>query len=236
MNDKKDFEDIEIKDLSNEDIEQSQKEKKEQEISIKRKQAFPLSQSKDRISEDSAWGNYIIRNSDSLEIMENEPYYRTPLTNIIESDIQFQLFIELPGLDKKNVKITLQEGILELKGDLIKKDKDKKDKDKDKKDKDKDKKDKDKEKKDKDKDKKDKDKEKKDKDKEKKDKKKEKFREIKGSYLRREFKSPSFFRAFILPEDILSEDIDASFRNGVLRLNILKTAAIAKQKHVIDIK
>jgi len=215
MNDKKDFEDIEIKDLSNEDIEQSQKEKKEQEISIKRKQAFPLSQSKDRISEDSAWGNYIIRTSDSLKIMENEPYYRTPLTNIIESDIQFQLFIELPGLDKKNVKITLQEGILELKGDLIKKDKDKKDKDKDKKDK---------------------DKEKKDKDKEKKDKKKEKFREIKGSYLRREFKSPSFFRAFILPEDILSEDIDASFRNGVLRLNILKTAAIAKQKHVIDIK
>ena len=222
MNDKKDFEDIEIKDLSNEDIEQSQKEKKEQEISIKRKQAFPLSQSKDRISEDSAWGNYIIRTSDSLKIMENEPYYRTPLTNIIESDIQFQLFIELPGLDKKNVKITLQEGILELKGDLIKKDKDKKDKDKDKKDKDKEKK--------------DKDKEKKDKDKEKKDKKKEKFREIKGSYLRREFKSPSFFRAFILPEDILSEDIDASFRNGVLRLTILKTAAIAKQKHVIDIK
>ncbi|HEC39816.1 MAG TPA: Hsp20/alpha crystallin family protein, partial [bacterium] len=104
---------------------------------------------------------------------------------------------------------------LELKGDVIKKDKEKKDKDKDKKDKDKDKK---------------------DKDKEKKDKKKEKFREIKGPYLRREFKSQSFYRAFILPEDILSEDIDASFRNGVLRLNILKTSAIAKQKHVIDIK
>ncbi|KKN19754.1 hypothetical protein LCGC14_0942420, partial [marine sediment metagenome] len=86
------------------------------------------------------------------------------------------------------------------------------------------------------KDKKDKDKDKKDKDKEKKDKKKEKFREIKGSYLRREFKSQNFYRAFILPEDILSEDIDASFRNGVLRLNILKTSAIAKQKHVIDIK
>ena len=222
MNDKEDFEDIEVKDLSSEDIEQSQKEKKIQEISIKRKQAFPLSQSKDRTSEDSAWGNYIIRTSDSLEIMENEPYYRTPLTNIIESDIQVQLFIELPGLDKKNVKITFQEGILELKGDIIKKNKDKKDKDKDKKDKDKDKK--------------DKDKDKKDKDKEKKDKKKEKFREIKGPYLRREFKSPSFYRAFILPEDILSEDIDASFRNGVLRLNILKTDAIAKQKHVIDIK
>jgi len=215
MNDKEDFEDIEIKDLSSEDMEQSQKEKKEQEISIKRKQAFPLSQSKDRTSEDSAWGTYIIRTSGSLEIMENEPYYRTPLTNIIESDIQVQLFIELPGLDKKNVNITFQEGILELKGDVIKKDKEKKDKDKDKKDKDKDKK---------------------DKDKEKKDKKKEKFREIKGSYLRREFKSQNFYRAFILPEDILSEDIDASFRNGVLRLNILKTSAIAKQKHVIDIK
>lgn len=215
MNDEEDFEEIEIKDLSIEDIEQSQKEKKEQEISKKRKQAFTLSQSKDSTSEDSAWGNYRIRTTDSLEIMENEPYYRTPLTNIIESDEQIQLLIELPGLGKKNIKITFQEGILEVIGDVIKEDKDKKDKDKDKKDKDKDKK---------------------DKDKEKKDKKKEKFKEIKGSYLRREYKSPNFYRAFILPEDILSEDIDARFRNGVLRLNILKTAAIAKGKHVIDIK
>ncbi len=222
MKDKEDFEQIEIKDLSSEDIEQSQKEKKEQEISIKRKQAFPLSQSKDPTSKDSVWGNYRIRKSDSLEIIENEPHYRTPLTNIIESDRQFQLFIELPGLDKKNVKITFQEGLLEVIGDVIQKDKDKKDKDKDKKDKDKDKK--------------DKDKDQKDKDKEKKDKKKEKFRAIKGSYLRREYKSPSFYRAFVLPEDILSEDIDASFRNGVLRLSMLKSAAIAKEKHVIDIK
>ncbi len=222
MKDKEDFEQIEIKDPSSEDMEQSQKEKKEQEISIKRKLAFPLSQSKDPTSKDSVWGNYRIRTSDSLEIIENEPYYRTPSTNIIESDRQFQLFIELPGLDKKKVSITFQEGILEVIGDIIQKDKDKKDKDKDKKDKDKDKK--------------DKDKEKKDKDKDKKDKKKEKFRAIKGSYLRREYKSPSFYRAFVLPEDILSEDIDASFRNGVLRLNMLKSAAIAKEKHVIDVK
>ncbi len=212
MNEKDNFEEIEIKDLGTENIEQSQKEKKEKEISVKRKQAFPLSQSKDPTSEDSAWGNYRIGTSDSLKIMESEPYYRTPLSNIIESDRQFQLFIELPGLGKKNVKITFQEGTLEIIGDAIKKDKDKKDKDKDK------------------------DKEKKDKEKEKKDKKKEKFKVIKGSYLRREYKSPNFYRAFILPEDILSEDIDASFRNGVLRLNILKTAAIAKGKHVIEIK
>ena len=215
MNEKEYLEEIEIKDLGTEDIEQSQKEKKEKEISVKRKQAFPLSQSKDPTNKDSAWGNYRIRISNSLEIMENEPHYRTPLTNIIESDKQFQLFIELPGLDKKNVKITFQEGVLELIGDVIKKDKEKKEKDKDKKDKDKDKK---------------------DKEKEKKDKKKEKFKEIEGSFLRREYKSPSYYRAFILPEDILSEDIDASFRNGVLRLDILKSAAIAKEKHVIDIK
>ena len=229
MNKKEDFEEVDIKDLGEGDIEQPQKEKKEIEISTKRKQAFPLSQSKDSTNEDSVWGNYRIRPSNSIEIMENEPHYRTPLTNIIESDRQFQLFIELPGLDKKNVKITFQEGILELLGDITKEDKDKKDK----KDKDKDKKEKDK---DKDKKDKDKDKDKKDKDKEKKDKKKEKFIEIKGSHLRREYKSPSYYRAFILPEDILSEDIDASFRNGVLRLDVLKSAAIAKEKHVIDIK
>jgi HSP20 family protein len=216
MSDEEDFEEIEIPNIAEEDGEHPQKEKKEEEISMKKKQAFLLSQAKDPSGENSIWGNFRIRSTDSLEIIEDEAYYRTPLTNIIEGEKEFQLFIELPGLDKKNVKITLQEGILEITGDKFKKDKDKKEK-----------------KEEKHKDKKD---EKKHKDKDKKDKEKEKFKEIKGTFLRREFKSPSYYRAFHLPEDILSEEIDASFRNGILRLNILKKSAIEKETHVIDIK
>ncbi len=219
MKDEEDIEEMELISDVKEDVEQLQKEKKEQEISEKRKNLFSLSQSNDAAEQDSVWGLYRSRTKDSLEIMENEPIYRTPFTNIIENEKEFYLLIELPGLDKRSVKITLQEGILEIVGDKVKKDKykDKKDKDKDK-------------------DKKDKYKDKKDKDKDKKDKKKEKFKEIKGSFLRREFKSASFYRAFQLPEDVLSEEIDANFRDGVLTLKMLKESAMLKEKHVIDIK
>ncbi|KKN35852.1 hypothetical protein LCGC14_0779410 [marine sediment metagenome] len=213
MKDEEDIEEIELISDVKEDVEQLQKEKKEQEISEKRKYLFSLSQSNDAAEHDSVWGLFRSRTKDSLEIMEDEPIYRTPFTNVVENEKEFYLLIELPGLDKRSVKITLQEGILEIVGEKVKEDKHKK------------------EKKDK-----DKDKEKKDKDKEKKDKKKEKFKEIKGSFLRHEFKSAIFYRAFQLPEDILSEEIDANFREGVLTLRMLKESAIIKEKHVIDIK
>ena len=147
---------------------------------------------------------------ESLEIMETEPLYRVPLTNIIESEELFQILVELPGLDKKNVKISLQEGILELLGEKTIKDKEKKD-----------------EKKEKEKEKK----EKKDK-----DKKKEKYKEIKGDYLRREIRTTNFFRCFYLPEDITPEEIEASFKNGILRLIIPKKSAKIYEKKIIEIK
>jgi len=147
---------------------------------------------------------------ESLEIMESEPLYRVPLTNIIESEELFQILVELPGLDKKNVKISLQEGILELLGEKTIKDKEKKD-----------------EKKEKEKEKK----EKKDK-----DKKKEKYKEIKGDYLRREIRTTNFFRCFYLPEDITPEEIEASFKNGILRLIIPKKSAKIYEKKIIEIK
>jgi len=128
-----------------------------------------------------------IQNPESLEIMEN---------------------------DKKNVKISLQEGILELLGEKTIKDKEKKD-----------------EKKEKDKEKKEKKDEKKDK-----DKKKEKHKEIKGNYLRREIRTTNFFRCLHLPEDTIPDEIDASFKNGILRLIIPKKLAGISGKKVIEIK
>ncbi len=156
--------------------------------------------------------HFKVEDSESLDIKLDEPFYRDPLSNIIETEELYYLQIELPGLDKKNVQISLQKGLLEIRGEKTIKDKEKKE---DKKEKEK------KEKKD----------EKKDK-----DKKKEKYEDIKGVYLRREIRTNNFFRCFQLPEDILPEDIDASFKNGVLYLNIPKKSAEISTRKVIEIK
>ncbi len=197
-----------------------EKGKREQEIAIKKKKAFFFGQSKDSIEDSSEWGSFRIRSTNSTEILDNESFYRTPLTNIIENENGYYFLIELPGLDKKHVRITLQEGILEILGEkALKHKKEKEEKKKKEKKEEKDKKD-----------------GKKDKHKEKKDKKKEKFKDAKGDFLRREFRSPSFYRSFQLPEEISSEGIDASFKNGVLRLRIPKKLNEIADKKTIEIK
>jgi len=193
------------------------KEKGEQEIATKKKKAFFLGQSKDSTDDSSEWGSFRIRSINSTEILDNESFYRTPLTNIIENETGYFFLVELPGLNKKHVNITLQEGILEILGEKTFKNKEEKEEKKKKEKKE-------------DKDKKD---EKKDKHKEKKDKKKEKYKDVKGDFLRREFRSPSFYRSFQLPEEISSEGIDASFKNGVLRLRVPKKLT---DKRTIEIK
>ena len=193
-----------------------EKEKKEQELGLKKKQVFSLNQSKDSMIEISEWGSFRIRPTESLEILENESFYRTPLTNIIENENEYNLLVELPGLDKKHVNIALQDGVLEIIGEKALKDKEEKE---DKKEKDK-------------KEEKEKKEEKKDKHKDKKDKKKDKGKKIEGDYLRREFRSASFFRTFHIPEEVNLEGIDASFKNGILRLTIPKKSL----KKVIEIK
>ena len=197
-----------------------EKEKQAQEINLKKNQSFYLNQSKDSSTDISVWGSFKTRSADSLEILENESFYRTPVSNIVENESEFCLFVELPGLDKKHVNITLQEGILEVLGDKSIKYKEEREDKKDKEEK--------KEKKEKD--------EKKEKHKEKKDKKKDKDKEIKGDYLRREFRSASFYRSFHLPEEINLEGIDARFKNGILRLIIPKKTTESDDKKVIEIK
>ena len=196
------------------------KEKGEQEIATKKKKAFFLGQSKDSKDDNSEWGSFRIRSTNSTEILDNESFYRTPLTNIIENENDYNLLVELPGLDKKNVNITFQDGVLEIIGEKALKYKEEKE---DKKEKDK-------------KEEKEKKEDKKDKHKDKKDKKKEKGKKIEGDYLRREFRSASFFRSFHLLEEINLEGIDATFKKGVLRLKIPKKTSETEDKKVIEIK
>jgi HSP20 family molecular chaperone IbpA len=187
-----DKEDIEIEKEAEISEKILENKKKEEEIALKRTETC----------------HFNVENAESIELTESEPIYRNPLTNIIESEDVYYIQMELPGLDKKHVKISLQEGILEILGEKLKKEK--KDKDKEKKEKKDDKKDK--------------------------DKKKEKYKEIEGKYLRREIRTTNFFRCFHLPEDIYSEEIDASFKNGILRLIIPKKSAKISEKKVIEIK
>ena len=110
-------ENLEIED-NDEELEEAaiestgEKEKQTQEINLKKNQSFYLNQSKDSSTDISVWGPFKTRSADSLEIMEDESFYRTPVSNIVENESEFCLFVELPGLDKKHVNITLQEGVL----------------------------------------------------------------------------------------------------------------------------
>jgi len=192
-----------------------EQEKKDKEISQKKTQSFSFHSVKDSSINQTIWGAFKIRPLDSLDILDNEPIYRTPIVNIIEGKNEYYLLLELPGLSKKNVELSFQEGILEVKGDPLIKLKEKKE-----------------EKKDKEKDKK----KEKNKDKKEKEKNKKKDKKLTGNYLRREFRSPTFYRSFKLPEDINIEDIDANFKNGVLKLIIPKKITDMSEKHVIEIK
>ncbi|MFX1419508.1 MAG: Hsp20/alpha crystallin family protein [Promethearchaeota archaeon] len=193
-------EDVEFEEEVDTEKKNLEAKKKLEEISLKRKEAC----------------HFKTDHPDTLEIREDEPFYRAPLINIIESEDLYYIIVELPGLEKKHVKISLQEGILELRGDKEIKDKDKKEEKKEKKE-----------------EKKDKEKKEEKKDK---DKKKEKNKVIKGTYLRREIRSNNFYSCFHLPDDIFTEEIDASFKNGILQLRIPKKSAVISEKKVIEIK
>jgi len=58
--------------------------------------------------------------------------------------------------------------------------------------------------------------------------------ETSGTYILRERKINSFSRSFKLPENADSTAVDASFKNGILSLNIKKRAET--QKRMIQIK
>lgn len=57
-----------------------------------------------------------------------------------------------------------------------------------------------------------------------------------GKYTRREFSYAAFRRAFTLPETVNTEDINANYENGVLKITLpKKQEALPKPKRLIDI-
>ena len=65
--------------------------------------------------------------------------------------------------------------------------------------------------------------------------KKEEGSEVKPNYSRKEFSYSNFKRSFNLPETVDTEQINASYENGVLALSIPKKS-VEKEKSVIEVK
>ncbi len=105
-----------------------------------------------------------------------------PAVNIREEDNRYVLELAVPGIDKKDLKIDVEEDILTISMEQ-----------------------------------------------------KQEKEEQEKDYKRREFSYSSFCRSFYLPEDANKEKIEASYKDGVLSVDIFKTEEKAKLSRSIKI-
>ena len=61
-------------------------------------------------------------------------------------------------------------------------------------------------------------------------------KEDKGTYLYRELKHSSFRRTFTLSDNLKTNDIKATFENGILNITLPKTEPVLEEAQVIDIE
>lgn len=105
-----------------------------------------------------------------------------PKINILENDKQIQLEVELPGVKKENINLTLEDNILTLKGE-----------------------------------------------------KKFEEKDEKTNYYRSERAFGSFKRAFTMPKDVESDNVEAKFEDGVLYIKLQKVQPKAKEQKEITL-
>ncbi|MHA1150420.1 MAG: Hsp20/alpha crystallin family protein [Promethearchaeota archaeon] len=104
-----------------------EEDKKSRELSVRRENPFSLFQQMDRLFDElnsSFWNDWMWPFSRrayrplSLVIQEDEPLFRTPLSNITETDDAYEISAEMPGLDKGDIEISIHDGTLEIKGEM----------------------------------------------------------------------------------------------------------------------
>jgi len=111
-----------------EKIEISKKEKSNgnkkdaREIIIRRDSPFSLFQEMDRFFDDmfnDMWWPFNRRTQRPFGLIhrESEPRFRTPLANVQETEKEFNITAELPGINKGDIELTIQDGVLEIKGE-----------------------------------------------------------------------------------------------------------------------
>lgn len=101
-----------------------------------------------------------------------------PSADITEDEKEYQILMDIPGMDKNDIKINIQDGRVSVTGER-----------------------------------------------------KTEEKKEKADYVRQERYYGSFFRSFKLPDKIKEDDIQASFKEGVLKLLIPK-AEIVKPKSI----
>jgi HSP20 family protein len=107
----------------------------------------------------------------------------TPVVDISETDKGYEITAELPGLDEKNIEVSLANGGLTIKGE-----------------------------------------------------KKEEKEEKKKDYYLSERRYGAFERYFALPEGVDATKIEATFKNGVLKVALPKTPEAQKPAKKIEVK
>ena len=106
-----------------------------------------------------------------------------PAVDMAEKDKAYELSVELPGLDEKDVQLTVKDDVLTISGE-----------------------------------------------------KKEETEEKKHGYHFSERRFGAFRRSFRLPDDVDQEKIEASFKKGVLAINLPKNPEAAKGEKKIEVK
>ena len=120
----------------------------------------------------------------------DEPFFKPENSRVMKTDIKehddsYELMVELPGFDKDNIDMSIEEGYLTIEANTNS----------------------------------------------------SKDEEEKGKYVRRERYSGTFSRSFYVGDDVTEDDIKASFKNGVLDVNIPKKETEKKsEKKYIEIK
>jgi len=104
---------------------EKKEDKKSRELTVRRENPFSLFQEMEQLSDSiqnaffNDWWPFSRRQYRplSLIIRDDEPIFRTPLANISESEKSFEISAELPGLEKDDIELTIQDGMLEIKGE-----------------------------------------------------------------------------------------------------------------------
>ncbi len=102
----------------------------------------------------------------------------SPNSDITEDEKEYMIRMDIPGMEKENIKVNYQDGRLTITGER-----------------------------------------------------KMEESEEKKDYIRRERYSGSFYRSFTLPEAVKEDQIDATFKDGVLKLVVPK-AEVVKPKAI----
>jgi len=103
--------------------EEAKEGKRSRELTVRRENPFSLFQEMDRMFEnffnDDFWpfGWTRRRRPFGLIVREDEPIFRTPLSNITETDNAFEISAELPGMDKSDIQLTITNNMLEIRGE-----------------------------------------------------------------------------------------------------------------------